>query len=70
MPRTIATNSPVDLNGLLDFIRPRHHHLLMTTRAPTAVPKLVAGHLRESVRGRWADRHLARYPERAKSGEP
>ena len=32
MARTIATNTIVDRNGLLDFIRPRHHAILATTR--------------------------------------
>lgn len=33
MPRSIATNTPVELTELLDFVRPRHHLLLATTRA-------------------------------------
>jgi PPOX class probable F420-dependent enzyme len=32
MPRTIATTRRVDLSELLDFVRPRHHLLLVTTR--------------------------------------
>jgi PPOX class probable F420-dependent enzyme len=32
MPRTIATNTPVDRDGLLDFVRPRHQMILATTR--------------------------------------
>ena len=32
MPRTIATNTKVDRDGLLKFVRPRHHAILMTTR--------------------------------------
>ena len=32
MARTIATNTAVDLTGLLDFIQPRHHAILATTR--------------------------------------
>jgi len=32
MPRSIATNRTVELPELLDFIRPRHHLLLATTR--------------------------------------
>jgi PPOX class probable F420-dependent enzyme len=32
MARTIATTRDVDLPGLLDFVRPRHHLLLVTTR--------------------------------------
>jgi PPOX class probable F420-dependent enzyme len=33
MPRTVATNTQVPLDELLDFVRPRHHLLLSTTRA-------------------------------------
>ncbi len=33
MARTIATATPVELAALLDFVRPRHHLLLATTRA-------------------------------------
>ena len=33
MARSIATNTDVDLEGLLDFVRPRHHMVLITTRA-------------------------------------
>jgi PPOX class probable F420-dependent enzyme len=33
MPRTIATNTRVGRDELLDFARPRHHAVLMTTRA-------------------------------------
>jgi PPOX class probable F420-dependent enzyme len=41
MARTIATTTRVDLEGLLDFLRPRHQMVLMTTRAdgrPQASP--------------------------------
>lgn len=37
----IATNTAVDLDGLLEFVRPRHHAILLTTRsdgAPQASP--------------------------------
>jgi hypothetical protein len=33
MPRTIATNTTVDLEGLLDFVRPRHRMLVITQRS-------------------------------------
>ena len=33
MPRSIATNTSVSLEALLDFVRPRHRLLLSTTRA-------------------------------------
>jgi PPOX class probable F420-dependent enzyme len=32
MPRTIATNTPVDRARLLDFVRPRHQMILVTER--------------------------------------
>jgi len=32
MPRTIATTRTVDLDELLDFVRNRHHMVLITTR--------------------------------------
>ena len=33
MPRTIATTTRVSLDGLLEFVRPRHHMVLVTHRA-------------------------------------
>jgi PPOX class probable F420-dependent enzyme len=33
MARTIATTTTVDLHELLDFVRPRHHMVLLTRRA-------------------------------------
>ncbi|GGZ05127.1 PPOX class F420-dependent oxidoreductase [Streptomyces nitrosporeus] len=33
MAPNIATNTTVDLGGLLDFVRPRHRAVLLTTRA-------------------------------------
>ena len=62
MPRTIATNTPVDRDALLDFVRPRHHLVLMTTRAdgtPQASP--VTGGV--DAQGRIV---VSSYPERAK----
>jgi hypothetical protein len=41
MARTIATNTRVDLEGFLDFVRPRHHMILLTERSdgrPQASP--------------------------------
>ena len=32
MPRTIATNTAVDRDGLTEFLRPRHHMILLTWR--------------------------------------
>ena len=63
MARTIATNDPVDLEGLLDFVRPRHHMVLVTTRSdgrPQASP--VTGGV--DARGRIV---VSTYPERAKT---
>jgi PPOX class probable F420-dependent enzyme len=62
MPKTIATNTLVDRDALLDFVRPRHHLVLMTTRAdgtPQASP--VTGGV--DADGRIV---VSSYPERAK----
>jgi len=63
MSRTIATSTTVDLDGLLEFVRPRHRMLLITQRSdgsPQASP--VTGGVDDS--GRLV---IASYPERAKS---
>ena len=63
MARTIATTTRVDLDGLLDFVRPRHQMVLMTTRAdgrPQASP--VTGGV--DPRGRIV---ISTYPGRAKA---
>ncbi|QGQ18290.1 TIGR03618 family F420-dependent PPOX class oxidoreductase [Cellulomonas sp. JZ18] len=63
MPRSIATATTVDLPGLLDFVRPRHHMLLVTTRAdgrPQVSP--VSGGVDEQ--GRIV---VSTYPGRAKT---
>ena len=63
MARTIATNTDVDLEGLLDFVRPRHRALLITRRAdgsPQASP-LTCG---VDDSGRLV---MSTYPERAKT---
>jgi PPOX class probable F420-dependent enzyme len=63
MPRTIATNTTVDLEGLLEFVRPRHRALLITRRAdgsPQASP-LTCG---VDDSGRLV---MSTYPERAKT---
>ncbi len=62
MPRTIATNTPVDRDGLLEFLRPRHHLILLTRRrdgSPQASP-VTAG---VDTAGRIV---ISTYPERAK----
>jgi PPOX class probable F420-dependent enzyme len=63
MPRAVATNTTVALEQLLDFIRPRHHLVLLTTRAdgtPQASP--VTGGVDDA--GRVV---VTTYPERAKT---
>ena len=63
MPRTIATNTQVDTEALLEFVRPRHHMLLITRRAngtPQASP--VSGGVDDE--GRIV---ISSYPERAKT---
>jgi hypothetical protein len=35
MARTVATNTRVDLGELLDFVRPRHHMVLLLRITPT-----------------------------------
>lgn len=63
MARTIATNQKVDLDGLLEFVRPRHNMVLVTSRAD-GTPQLspVTGGVDDS--GRIV---IATYPERAKT---
>lgn len=63
MPRSIATNTTVDLDELLEFVRPRHHMVLLTRRkdgGPQMSP--VTGGVDDS--GRLV---IATYPERAKT---
>ena len=63
MARTIAKNTTVDLEGLLEFVRPRHHMALMTSRkdgSPQLSP--VTGGVDDD--GRIV---IATYPERAKT---
>jgi PPOX class probable F420-dependent enzyme len=62
MPRTIATTTTVDRDGLLEFVRPRHHFVLITRRAggaPQASP--VTGGV--DGEGRLV---ISTYPQRAK----
>jgi PPOX class probable F420-dependent enzyme len=62
MARSIATNTGVDLQGLLEFVRPRHRMVLLTRRAdgtPQASP--VTGGV--DGEGRLV---ISTYPERAK----
>ncbi|MGC4755949.1 PPOX class F420-dependent oxidoreductase [Micromonospora trifolii] len=62
MARSIARNTRVDRDGLLDFLRPRHRVVLLTTRAdgrPQSSP-VSAG---VDGQGRLV---ISTYPERAK----
>lgn len=63
MARSIATNTTVDLDGLLEFVRPRHHMVLLTTRGSDRRPQAspVTGGLDDA--GRIL---VTSYPERAK----
>jgi PPOX class probable F420-dependent enzyme len=62
MGRTIATNTEVDLDGLLEFVRPRHHMIVMTWRSDGTVQSSpVTGGV--DSQGRIV---VASYPERAK----
>lgn len=63
MARTVATTTTVDRQGLLEFVRPRHHLIVVTTRQdgrPQASP--VSGGVDEQ--GRIV---ISTYPERAKT---
>jgi len=63
MPRTIATTTTVSLDELLDFVRPRHHLVLVTHRqdgSPQVSP--VTGGVDQE--GRIV---ISTYPERAKA---
>lgn len=63
MPRRIATTTEVDLGALLDFVRPRHRMVVMTTRRdgrPQASP--VTGGVDDQ--GRIV---ISTYPDRAKA---
>ncbi|MEV6637484.1 PPOX class F420-dependent oxidoreductase [Actinoplanes sp. NPDC051470] len=63
MPRTAATNTKVSRAELEDFIRPRHHAILMTTRRdgrPQSSPNTCG----LDTEGRIV---ISTYPERAKA---
>ena len=63
MSRTIATNSTVDLEGLLDFCRPRHQGILLTRR-PDGWPQGSPVTMGVDPAGRIV---VSTYPERAKT---
>jgi PPOX class probable F420-dependent enzyme len=63
VPRTVATNTRVDRKQLLEFIRPRHHAILMTTRKdgrPQSSPNTCG----VDTEGRIV---ISTYPERVKA---
>ena len=64
MPRTIATNTSVGRDELIEFLRPRHHMVLLTTRSSDG------GVQGSPVTGGVDDEGrivIATYPERAKT---
>ncbi|MQY30437.1 PPOX class F420-dependent oxidoreductase [Nocardia aurantia] len=63
MPRHIATNTAVDLDGLLDFVRPRHRALLLTHRRDES-PQMSPLTCGVDDAGRLV---ASTYPERAKT---
>lgn len=63
MPRQIATTTRTDRAGLEEFLRPRHHGVLMTTRADGR-PQLSPVTLGLSAAGQVV---ISTYPERAKA---
>ncbi|WP_158888474.1 PPOX class F420-dependent oxidoreductase [Amycolatopsis anabasis] len=62
MPRSIATNDRVGRSELVEFLRPRHHAILMATRADGA-PQLSPVTSGVDAEGRIV---IATYPRRAK----
>lgn len=63
MPRTIATTTTVDRDALLEFVRPRHHAVLITTRA-NGLPQASPVTCGVDAEGRVV---VSTYPERAKA---
>jgi PPOX class probable F420-dependent enzyme len=63
VPRTIATNTTVSREELLDFVRPRHHAILMTTRKDGR-PQSSPNSCGVDAEGRIV---ISTYPERAKA---
>jgi PPOX class probable F420-dependent enzyme len=62
MPRTIATNRTVDADELAEFVRPRHHVILLTRRRDGG-PQLSPATGGVDSEGRIV---ISSYPERAK----
>ncbi len=63
MPRQIATTTRLDRAGLEEFLRPRHHGILLTTRSDGG-PQLSPVTLGLSAAGQVV---ISTYPERAKA---
>lgn len=63
MPRQIATNTRVDRAAMEDFVRPRHHGILMTTRSDGGA-QLSPVTMGLSAEGQVA---ISTYPDRAKA---
>jgi PPOX class probable F420-dependent enzyme len=63
MSPSVATNTAVDRDGLLDFVRPRHRVILTTTRAD-GTPQLSPVTAGVDAEGRVV---VATYPDRAKA---
>jgi PPOX class probable F420-dependent enzyme len=63
MSPSIATNTTVDLAGLLEFVRPRHH-VILTTRRADGAPQLSPVTAGVDDDGRIV---ISTYPERAKT---
>lgn len=63
MPRSIATTTTVDREGLLEFLRPRHHAVLITTRRDGR-PQVSPNTCGVDTEGRLV---ISTYPERAKA---
>jgi PPOX class probable F420-dependent enzyme len=63
MPRTIATTTSADRDELLAFLRPRHHAVLVTTRA-NGLPQSSPVTCGVDHAGRVV---ISTYPERAKA---
>lgn len=63
MARSVATTTRVDLDGLLDFVRPRHHGILLTRR-PDGWPQGSPVTMGVDGPGRIV---VSTYPERAKA---
>jgi PPOX class probable F420-dependent enzyme len=61
--RTIATNTSADREQLLEFLRPRHHAILMTTRKDGR-PQSSPNSCGVDTEGRIV---ISTYPERAKA---